>query len=152
MNRFNEIVFDLGELLEMPLHVDENNACQMIFDEEIAVTLEMDDADQVLFLVAPIVELPPGKFRVGTLFEALRANSIFPPVGYLTFLSDLMTLVLCDALEEERLEGEACLARIVAIKERAALWKKALDAGQMAPQEALQRGTGAPSAMFGLER
>ncbi|MDN3508358.1 MAG: CesT family type III secretion system chaperone [Simkaniaceae bacterium] len=152
MNRINEVIFDLSERLDAPLHVDDNGACQLIFDEEMSITLEMDDSEQLLYLVSPVCDLPPGKFRARVLFEALRANSEIPPLGHFSYLAKIGRLVLCDTLEGEWQEGDKCLARVVALYEKAALWKKAIDAGQMAPQEALQRGSGAPSSMFGIQK
>ena len=148
----NEIVYDLSERLGATLYVDDNGACQLIFDEEMSITLEMDDSEQLLYLVSPVCELPPGKFRTSVLFEALRANSELPPLGSFSYTVRSGRLVLCETLEGEWQEGDKCLARVLALYEKAALWKKAINAGQVAPQEALQRGSGAPSAMFGIQK
>ena len=42
MDQFQELLWDLGELIQLPLHVDKNQACKLIVGERLEIQMQMD--------------------------------------------------------------------------------------------------------------
>lgn len=152
MDRFGEIVFDLGEELQIPLNVDNNGACKIQIGTELTIQMQMSQTDDMLLFVAELGDLPPGNYRRSVLFEALRSNSQDDVDGYLAFVEKLAKLFLCDNMASEEANARAICVRLESLLDRGKKWKSALQKGELAPQEELQRFSGAKGSgpMFGL--
>ena len=40
MDRFQEILWDLGEEIDVPLHIDTNNACKIVLENDLSILLQ----------------------------------------------------------------------------------------------------------------
>lgn len=153
MDRFGELIFDLGEEMQIPLRVDHNNACLLEIDETLAIQMQMDSSGETLLFVAEIGPVPPGNYRQNVLFEALRSNSQHEINGYLTFIAKSGMLMLCDQMPSEGMVCAGVIERLQTLHARGKKWKDAIEQGQIAPQEELRRAgpAGASGPMFGIK-
>ena len=81
MDRFQQLLYDLSEILEIPLYADQMQRCRLSINELIEVQMEYNSASEKVLMASFCCEIPPGKFRENVLKEALKANSLFPRIG-----------------------------------------------------------------------
>ena len=62
MDKFQELLWDLGELIELPLHIDKNRACNLLLDESLEMQLQMDERDENVLVCAFLADVPPAFF------------------------------------------------------------------------------------------
>lgn len=134
IDRFDEILQNLGKVFDLDLRADRNHACAIQIKQGLIVQLQCDAAQENLLIASKVVELPPGKFRENVLKEALKANAKLDPiVGIFAYIAKINQLVLFqqypfDVLTSERLAG--LLGPFIQTAEK---WKNAILAGQPAP-------------------
>jgi len=133
MDNFQKLLWDLGELLELPLHVDKNNACKLLLDEKLEVQLEMDADEQALLIVAFIAEVLPGRFREDVLKEALKVNNLCHPYGSFSYIEQNNYLVFHQYLQSDDLSGKKLAKHLESFIAEAEEWRTALASGQPAP-------------------
>ena len=85
MDRFAIILSELSELIDIPLHPDQNRSCSLNVNNTMHVQLQEEENKDRLLLGAFIGELPPGKFREKLLIETLKENNLFPRVGTFSY-------------------------------------------------------------------
>jgi len=135
MDVFQTLLWDLGELINQPLHVDKNRACKLLLNETIEVQLEMDTYEERLLIVAFIAEIPLGKFRENVLKEGLKMNSTYHPCGVFAYLEKKSTLILRKYLHVSNLSSEKLLKHLEVFVEEAEEWHIALNNGQTSPDK-----------------
>jgi len=135
MDRFQELLWDLGELIELPLHIDKNNACKLLLDEKLEVQLEMDVDGERLLVASFISEIPPGKFRENVLKEGLKMNTAYHPFGSFAYLEKNNTLVLHQYLQTSNLSREKLVEHLETFIDEAEEWRAALANGSAAPSK-----------------
>lgn len=134
MERFNEVIFDLGKVIALPLFVDKNLACKLIIDECFPIQIEMNEESNQLIAAATLFEIPPGKFREEVLKEALKANFEIRKDGYyLAYIESKSSLALIECVSPIKLTGEKLAKRLEHMIAYAKLWKEAIDNGKTAP-------------------
>lgn len=133
MDKFQELLWDLGELIELPLHIDKNRACNLLLDETLELQLQMDSHEENLLVCAYLGEIPPGRFRENALKDALKVNHHYHPFGFLGFYEKKNLLVLHQLIPAETLSGEKLKESLEVFIEEADEWHKALAAGQTTP-------------------
>lgn len=133
MDRFQELLWDLGELIEVPLHIDKNNACKLLMDEKLEVQLEMDPHGEKLLVASFISEIPPGRFRENVLKDALKVNSTYHPFGSFAYLEKNNHLILHQYLDTDHLSGEKLVEYLETFIVEAEEWRQALINGASAP-------------------
>ena len=133
MDRFQEILWDLGELTEMPLHVDKNRACKLLLEGSISLQIEMDDTKDRLLIAGIITEIPAGKFRENVLKEALKVNSTYHPFGVFSYVEKINSLILFNELIASEITPEKLLDFLESFIEEAHSWRLAIHSGQAAP-------------------
>ncbi|MCB1082330.1 MAG: CesT family type III secretion system chaperone [Chlamydiia bacterium] len=133
MDKFQELLWDLGELIELPLHIDSNRACNLLLDESLEMQLQMDERDENVLVCAFLADVPPGRFRENVMKDALKVNSDYHPFGTLAFIEKKNLLILQQYLPVETLNGEKLLAHLETFLEEAVEWKKAISSGATAP-------------------
>ena len=126
MDRFQELVWDLGEIIEVPLHVDSNHACQLILDDHLQLQMEMDSHEERLLVSSLISEIPPGKFRENVLKDALKVNSTYQIFGSFSYIENKNHLVLHKYLQTEHLSGEKLAKFLLLFIDEVEEWYKAL--------------------------
>ncbi|MBM3184108.1 MAG: hypothetical protein FJZ64_02235 [Chlamydiae bacterium] len=131
---FQEIIFELGKLFRLKLHPDAVGACSILIPPELIVQLQLDSAQEKLFLFAKIAELPPGKFRENVLLESLKANSRPDPLlGILGYIHPINHLALFQSYPLSILNGERLANLFGGFVETAESWRKAIQSGQNTP-------------------
>lgn len=145
MDRFQSLLWDLGEILDLPLHVDKNHACSLLLDEKLTLQLEMDQSGEELVAVAYIAEIPPGRFRENVLREAMKVNAFYHPFGTLGYAEKLNALVLQSFLPAKDLTGEKLVAFLELFSKEAESWRTAIANSQPAPADYLRAYGNKPS-------
>lgn len=145
IDRFSDLLNQLGKIFELPLHIDKSNACSILIPP-IIIQLQLDSAQQNLFLFSKIIEVPPGKFRENVLREALKANSLpDPKAAIFGYIASTNHLALHQRYPLEILNGERLAGLFGAFYEIGEMWHRAIQSGQTAP---VPSGQNAP---FGLK-
>jgi len=145
MDHFQELLWDLGELIEVPLHVDKNHVCQLILDEKINLHMEVDPSKEFLLVASLVAEIPPGRFREDVLIKALKMNATYHPFGTFSYIEKRNALVLHCYLPIEPLNGEKLLSFLETFVAEAGEWKDAIDGGHPAPATYLRSHSQNPS-------
>ncbi|MCB1107234.1 MAG: CesT family type III secretion system chaperone [Chlamydiia bacterium] len=133
MDRFQELLWDLGELVNLPLHVDKNHACTLLLDDRLEVQLQMDKHEENLIFWAFVHEIPPGKFRENVLKDALKVNAEPHPFGHLAYYEKKNMLILHQFVPAEKLSGSELLEKLESFIEEAEEWRSSLDQGGTSP-------------------
>lgn len=129
MDRFDELLNELGKVLGVALHIDKHNACRLNINNFIHIQLEQDIMkDRVLF-ACYLCDIPPGKFREIVLKEALKANYIYPRLGTFAYAERNNKLTLFDYLPIPGLNGEKMASFLFQFIEKASTWKQAVESG-----------------------
>ena len=145
MDQFQELLWDLGEIIEVPLHIDQNHACRILLDEKLAIHMEMAEERDELLIGAFLSEIPPGRFRENVLKESLKVNATHQPFGTFAYIEKINTLVLHTYLALEPLNGEKLADFLEGFIAEAENWHEAISNGQMAPADYLKTHGGQPS-------
>lgn len=128
MDRFQILLYDLGQILELPLYA-ENNKCRLLINELLDIQMEYDSAKERVLIICFCCDIPPGKFRENTLKEALKANAIYPRLGTYGFSEQKNKLAIFDYISLENLSSDKFADILAQFIERAEKSKKAVDAG-----------------------
>ncbi len=134
IDRFHEILQELGKVFDLDLETDRNHACAIQVRQGLIVQLQSDLEQEKLLIISKIVEIPPGKFREHVLCEALKANTRPGPIiGIFAYIVRINQLVLFqqypfDILTAERLAG--LLGPFIQTAEK---WRDAILAGHAGP-------------------
>ena len=145
MDRFQELLWDLGELLELPLHVDKNHACRILIKKKLSIHMEMVEERDALLLAAFLAEIPPGRFRENVLRESLKVNATHHTFGTLAYIEKINTLVMHRYIPAATLTGEKLAEILEGFIVEADQWREAIQNGQAAPSEYLKTHGGQPS-------
>lgn len=133
MSPFEEFLKKLGELLNLPLTLDEHLACVVNIDETLDVQLEYDETKDCILVASYISETPPGKYRENILEGALLENISNPMFGIFSYLSYSNQLVMHKFLsfsKHNALEFSGFLTEFI---DKALLWQKAIRASNPPP-------------------
>ena len=106
MNRFEELLNQLGEALNMTLDTDQRGICKLFVNNQIHVQIEYDANKDRLLLGTFAAEIPPRKISRNVLKEALKANYPFPRICTLAFSERKNALALFSYLYTFNLNGE----------------------------------------------
>jgi hypothetical protein len=146
IERFDELIQDLGRLLDLPLHPDKNRICSLNINGKIHVQLEFDRPKNRLLIASFIGEVAAGKFRENALREALKFNAPFPRVGTFAFSQRNNQMALFDHLPIEGLDVKKLVSFMGEFVDRAMVWKEALQSGNLPTISPVKS-----SGMFGLK-
>ena len=133
MDRFQELLWDLGELIELPLHVDKNHACNLLLDDKLEIQLQMDSHEENLIVWAFLHETPPGRFRENVLKDALKVNNDYRSFGSLAYYEKKNMLILHQFLPVEKLSGEMLREKLEHFIEEADSWRSSIEGGATSP-------------------
>ncbi|MBS0625468.1 MAG: CesT family type III secretion system chaperone [Verrucomicrobia bacterium] len=134
IDRFTELIQQLGQYLEMDLHVDHHHACSLKIRDKVQIQLQLDAAQEKLLVASFAIEVPPGKFRENVLKEALKTNALPDPrPAIISYLDRNNRLVLHLMLPLEILNGERLASYFGTFLEQVEAWIKAIEGGQVAP-------------------
>ena len=137
-DRFEELLHQLGQVFQMTLHPDKLHACSLSIPPHPVILLQLDEAQESLFLFCKVIEIPPGKFRENILNEALKANGLPDPrPGVFGYIAMNNTLTLHQKYPLFLLNGERLAGFVGMILEMASAWKNAIEQGKHSPQNTM---------------
>ncbi|MCF7851709.1 MAG: CesT family type III secretion system chaperone [Simkaniaceae bacterium] len=146
MTRFTEILYELSEELDTPLHPDENNLCRIEINESLFVQLELSSDEHHLMIICVVSELLPGKYREKTLLSLLQANdAVNKQVGIFSFLPKMNLIMLHEKIPLMTIQTIELVELLVQFSGRAMLWRKAFQDGLSHPSGALIEDRGSSS-------
>jgi hypothetical protein len=131
MDRFQQLLYDLGDILELPLY-SENQKCRLSINEELEVQLEYDASKERVLIACYCVEIPPGKFRENVLKESLKANGIFPRIGTYGYSEEKNKLALFQYVTLENQNANNFADILAQFIDRAKRVKQAVERGNPA--------------------
>ncbi len=150
MDRFEEILKDLGTALGIPLHPDRRGACRLNINDVMRVQIEFQPDKEQVLLACMICEIPPGKFRENILKDALRANWPYPTNGILSYSEKNNNLSLFEHIPTANISGQKLLDVLNAFIAKADSWRKGVESGQTSTLlPSVKKGE---SGIFGLKR
>lgn len=133
-SQFEELLGELGQVLQLELHIDKSGACSIFLPPQLVIQLQLDSGQEKLFLFCKIAEIPPGKFRENILKEGLKANAQPDPVaGIVAYLSPTNHLVLYQYYPIAILNGERMATFFTNFVQMAESWQTALSKGLSGP-------------------
>lgn len=149
MNPFEDLLKELGTLLETPLKPDEHQSCRIEFLDGITIQIDLSSgADQVL-IGTDLGELPPGSYRKNILQLALQMNGqTEKQKGILAFSRKKNSLFLFQFFPLATLNGEKLFKFLEVFTEHARFWTTAIRRGET-PQLSTQQVTQG-SGFYGL--
>lgn len=137
MDLFQQLLYDLGTELDLPLHIDKNGACKLLVDEKLPVQLEMHPDGKRLLIWIIISELPPGKFREEVLKIALRLNGVYNELGIYAYIEKTNSLAFYTYQVAEKLKGLSLAELLAKLIPYAKEWQEAIARGLLAPAKYL---------------
>ncbi|MFZ0565477.1 MAG: CesT family type III secretion system chaperone [Chlamydiales bacterium] len=137
MNPFEDLIKDLGSLMDLPLKPDNNQSCLMNF-YEIGVSVQIDldtNADKIL-IGSLLGALSAGPYRERIFKQALRVNGLSTsPRGTLAYSTKNDTLVLFQFLPLAYIDGKKLFNFLQLFIEHARAWIEAIKQGDIPPIE-----------------
>lgn len=155
-NLAQKLITNFGAMLTLPeLTLDEkSNSCVLLFDGDIVLNIEFDDASGQIILSVYLDELPPGHAE-SLLRELMVANLYWHRTDGATLGLEEATngIILAQARTVNELDDGSFEKLVETFVNQAERWKKRIAAAKAgAPAEApMAMGTGyaAPSSMDG---
>lgn len=133
-NQLEELLHQLGKVFHLDLHVDRTLACSIQVHQNLTIQLQLDVAQENLWIFSKLLEVPPGKFRENVFREALKANGLPDPcTAVFGYISNTNHLALFQKYPLEILNGERLAGLIGAFVEMAENWIQAIASGRPAP-------------------
>lgn len=134
IDRFQELIAELGRALDLPLFVDTHQACTLEIADNIRIQMQLDPNQAHLFMACFAIEIPPGRFRENVLKEALKANfSPDPKPAVLGYTLQNNHLTLHQSIPIDILNGERLAGFFQSFLKEAQNWIRAIEQGKSAP-------------------
>ncbi|NDD57763.1 MAG: hypothetical protein EBZ47_00715 [Chlamydiae bacterium] len=151
MNKFEDLIYHLGEVLGIDLHAERGRVCKLHIDGKIHLHLEYDESKDLLLLASLVCEVPPGKFRENVFKEALKINDSFPRIATIAFSEKGNQLALFDYLSFVYLDVHKLNSLMHAFLDYAFEWKRAIESGNL-NSIALPPSSSMHSSIFGVKK
>jgi len=149
MDRFSQILYDLGKEVGTDLYPDENRICQLNYKEELTIQITYDESKERLLFVTFVCEVPAGKYRE-TLFKgALKSNGMLPQLSILAYTGRNNQLTQFAYFPASEHSMEKLFTFLKGFIDKASAWKDAIENGRTLPSETGPKGS--DGAMFGLK-
>ncbi|MCX6988182.1 MAG: CesT family type III secretion system chaperone [Chlamydiae bacterium] len=131
MNKFDNLIVTLGEMLDTDLRAEKGVLCKLKIDGKLSINLEYDEVKDLILMGTLIVELPAGRFRENILKEALRMNSIYPRIGTFAYSERANKLALFQYISFTSLSADAFNIQLHQFIDFSYQWFKAIDSGNL---------------------
>jgi hypothetical protein len=150
MTPFEELIKELGKVMDLQLLADQHESCRLEFTKDLAVQIDLTpNADHIL-LGSDLGSIHPGAYRDKILKQALLMNGqIKIPKGVLAFSQKKDSLVLFQFLPLANLNGEKLYRILQHFIDHGNLWVTALKQGDL-PLIEEETSTHKEAAPFGL--
>jgi len=153
MNKFEDLIIQLGDLLEIALHAERGTVCKLNINGKMQVNMEFDEVKDLLLLGCFASDLPPGRYRENVLKEALRINSTYPRLGTFAYSERNNKLVIFTYISFVGLNPEKLNNKLQELLEGADDWRMAVDSGNLAKVALPSSGSSGTSAPpLGMKR
>lgn len=129
MDRFQQLLYDLSDLIEVTLYADQNQRCRININEMLDIQMEYDSGKERVLIACHCCDVPPGKFRENVLKEALKANTIYPRIGTYGFSEQKNKLALFEYVSLQNMPREKFADILAAFIDRAERSKNAVEKG-----------------------
>jgi hypothetical protein len=149
IDRFEELLNELGTEYNVTLHPDKKGACKLKVNETMHVQLECDVSQENLLVATFICDVPPGKYRENILKDALKANGPFPTNGTLAYSDRNNKLVLFSYLRMAQLTGKKLAEFLTVFLDKAGQWRAGVETGHTSHLATQQTKT--TGSMFGIK-
>ena len=148
MDRFAQILYDLGKEIGIDLYPDPKRICQINFQDQIHIQLQYDEPKERLLIATFLCDVPPGKFREKLLKETLKSNGEYPRFGTFGYSERNNKLTLFEYVYPTHFSSEKLFKILEQFIEKALLWKEAIEKGRALPT---LQGPSKGESMFGLK-
>lgn len=149
IDRFEELLNELGVELGITLHPDRKGACKLKINETSHIQIECDAHQENLLVATFICDIPPGKFRENILKDALKSNGPFPVNGTLAYSDRNNKLVLFSYFRFGSLTGKKLAEFLAAFVDKANNWRIGVETGHTS--HLISPSLKPPSGMFGMK-
>jgi hypothetical protein len=147
MERFADLLFDLGKILGVDLYAEKGIYCRISYDYGFNIQLELEEAKERILIACFICDVPPGAYREILFKSALKANGSDPNHGTLAYSERNNKLVLCDYVPILELRAEKLATVLEKFTKKAHDWKEAVEKNRPLPVTLEEPKKG---SMFGL--
>lgn len=149
MDRFAEILFDLGKEMGSDLYPDEHRVCQLNYNDKLTVQILYDAFKEQLLIGAFLAEVPPGKYRESLLRAGLIHNAEEGSIGILAYSERNNQLTLYTTFHAVSAQAGPLHKLLLAFIDEALKWKTAVEKGGALPTKELPESS--EKTMFGLK-
>jgi hypothetical protein len=149
MDRFEQLLRELGEIINVPLHPDKRRACKLNINNVLHIQLECDEFKEKMLMATFIHDIPPGKYRENLLKEALKANGLYPHTSTFAYSERNNKLALFEYLFLQNLTGGKIADALANLIEKAEIWRLAIERGTL--PMASESEVKADRSIFGLK-
>lgn len=148
--RFEELIQELGNALQISLHPDHNGACKLNVSNCPAIQIEYNESKESLIIASFLTEVPPGKFRENVFKAALKLNHQEPAAAHLGFCSQTNQLALFQFAPIATLTSSLLQTLLAAFINKATAWKKGVETGDLLSLCSANKTAG--TGLFGIPK
>lgn len=132
MDRFTELLAELGEILDTDLRPDVRGHCKININNQWNVQIEFHPERELLLFASFLCDISPGKFRENSLKDGLKANWPSPKGGTLCYSERNNQLSLFEYISTEQLTGKSLASALEAFIAQGESWRNAVETGRTA--------------------
>ena len=150
MTPFEDLIHELGKVIDITLHPDSHQSCLLAFPaDQISIQIDLHTSGDKILVGTQLGALTRDAFRERIFMQAMRVNGAsITPRGILAFSEKNDTLVLFQYLSLSSLNGEKLHKFVQLFREHAKVWKEAIKHGDIPTIEEDDSSPG--ERMFGL--
>jgi hypothetical protein len=149
MDRFDQLLKELGDLINLPLHLDTHRVCKLNVSNLLHIHIEPDASRERILIATFITDIPAGKYRENILKEALKSNGLYPRIGTLGFCERNNQLSLFEYVSQISLTTQHFADILAEFIEKGVAWKRAIESGGTPPSVEPSRRS--DRGIFGLK-
>ncbi|MCX7998620.1 MAG: CesT family type III secretion system chaperone [Leptospiraceae bacterium] len=135
MERFETVLKELGNLIDLSLYPNNLRCCYLNVNHSLIVELKESDNKEMLRLLTFVSEVPPGKFREMIFLETLKENFSLPRKFIFSYVTKNNQLAIGSYLYFNGLTGSGLADFLERFLEKAFSWKTAISTGKIPLRE-----------------
>ncbi len=142
MDRFAQILYDLGQELEIELFPDANRICQLNYKDNLHIQIHYDEPKEQIMIGTFLCDVPPGKYREKLLAATLASNHEYPRRGIFAYSERNNQLTFFTYAPTKGIRSDELSKQLNQFIETALLWKEAVENGKPLPTTPKTGGEG----------
>lgn len=133
MQPFEDLIRELGNVMEVSLHVDAHQSCLLHFPtKNVSVQIDLDTRGDRILIGTQLGQVPPGTYREQMLFKAMQINGrLLIPHGILAYSEKNDALILFQFLLLPALNGVKIHHFLQGFTNHARVWNEAIQRGEI---------------------